>query len=89
MYGLYMDYIKDNDGLINLCKVNQISSKTLDENNNNIISTQNYIILLFIFMLIGGCTGSTTGGIKIFRIQILFKVIIQQIQKIIRPCHFQ
>jgi len=41
--------------------------------------------LLFIFMLIGGCTGSTTGGIKIFRIQILFKVIAQQIQKIIRP----
>ena len=25
--------------------------------------------LLFIFMLVGGCTGSTTGGIKIFRIQ--------------------
>jgi trk system potassium uptake protein len=43
------------------------------------------ISLLFIFMLIGGCTGSTTGGIKIFRIQILFKVIIQQIQKVIRP----
>jgi len=43
------------------------------------------ISLLFIFMLIGGCTGSTTGGIKIFRIQILFKVILQQIQKIIRP----
>jgi trk system potassium uptake protein len=41
--------------------------------------------LLFIFMLVGGCTGSTTGGIKIFRIQILFKVIIQQIQKVIRP----
>jgi trk system potassium uptake protein TrkH len=36
-------------------------------------------------MLVGGCTGSTTGGIKIFRIQILFKVIIQQIQKVIRP----
>jgi trk system potassium uptake protein TrkH len=43
------------------------------------------ISLLFIFMLIGGCTGSTTGGIKIFRIQILFKVILQQIQKILRP----
>ena len=43
------------------------------------------ISLLFIFMLIGGCTGSTTGGIKIFRIQILFKVILQQIQKVIRP----
>ena len=41
--------------------------------------------LLFIFMFIGGCTGSTTGGIKIFRLQILFKVIIQQIKKIFRP----
>lgn len=55
-------------------------------------STENFskwggfaIGLLFIFMLVGGCTGSTTGGIKIFRIQILFKVIIQQIQKVIRP----
>jgi len=53
-------------------------------------STENFskwggfaIGLLFIFMLVGGCTGSTTGGIKIFRIQILFKVIIQQIQKVI------
>jgi len=43
------------------------------------------ISLLFIFMLIGGCTGSTTGGIKIFRIQILWKVMLQQIQKVIRP----
>ena len=55
-------------------------------------STENFskwggfaIGLLFILMLVGGCTGSTTGGIKIFRIQILFKVIIQQIQKVIRP----
>ena len=43
------------------------------------------ISMLFIFMLIGGCTGSTTGGIKIFRIQILWQVILQQIQKVIRP----
>ena len=43
------------------------------------------ITLLFIFMFIGGCTGSTTGGIKIFRLQILFKVTIQQIKKIIKP----
>ena len=28
--------------------------------------------LFLIMMLIGGCTGSTTGGIKVFRIQILF-----------------
>ena len=43
------------------------------------------ISMLFILMLIGGCTGSTTGGIKIFRIQILWQVILQQIQKVIRP----
>ncbi len=43
------------------------------------------ISLLFIFMFIGGCTGSTTGGIKIFRLQILFSVITQQIKKIIKP----
>tara|TARA_B100000686_G_C16710493_1_gene928828 strand:- start:86 stop:1471 length:1386 start_codon:yes stop_codon:yes gene_type:complete len=43
------------------------------------------VTLLFIFMFIGGCTGSTTGGIKIFRLQILFKVINQQIKKIIKP----
>ena len=36
-------------------------------------------------MFVGGCTGSTTGGIKIFRLQILFKVIVQQIKKIIKP----
>ena len=28
--------------------------------------------LFLIMMLIGGCTGSTTGGIKVFRIQIFF-----------------
>ena len=43
------------------------------------------ISMLFIFMLVGGCTGSTTGGIKIFRIQILWQVMLQQIQKVIRP----
>ena len=43
------------------------------------------IALLFIFMFIGGCTGSSTGGIKIFRLQILFSVITQQIKKIIKP----
>ena len=40
---------------------------------------------LFILMFIGGCTGSTTGGLKIFRILIISKIIFQQIKKIIRP----
>ena len=36
-------------------------------------------------MFIGGCAGSTTCGIKIFRVQILFRFIINQLKKIIYP----
>ena len=36
-------------------------------------------------MFIGGCAGSTTCGIKIFRVQILFKFISIQLKKIIYP----
>ena len=36
-------------------------------------------------MLIGGCTGSTTGGIKIFRLQILFLIIVKELKKINSP----
>ena len=36
-------------------------------------------------MLIGGCAGSTTCGIKIFRIQILYSFISIQLKKIIYP----
>ena len=38
-----------------------------------------------IMMLIGGCSGSTTGGLKIFRIQILYSFISNQLKKIIYP----
>jgi len=36
-------------------------------------------------MFIGGCAGSTTCGIKIFRFQILGLFILNQIKKIIYP----
>ena len=36
-------------------------------------------------MFIGGCAGSTTGGIKIFRLQILFRGAITQIKKLTHP----
>ena len=42
---------------------------------------------MMIIMFIGGCGGSTTGGIKIFRLQILFRGAISQIKKInSTPC---
>jgi trk system potassium uptake protein TrkH len=43
-------------------------------------------LIFFLFlMFIGGCAGSTACGIKIFRIQLLFLFIKNQIKKIIYP----
>tara|TARA_A100001011_G_scaffold321264_1_gene342186 strand:- start:1376 stop:2821 length:1446 start_codon:yes stop_codon:yes gene_type:complete len=43
-------------------------------------------LIFFIFlMFIGGCAGSTTCGIKVFRIQILILFIKNQIKKLIYP----
>ena len=43
------------------------------------------LILFLILMFIGGCAGSTTCGIKIFRIQILYSFVINNLKKIIYP----
>ena len=43
------------------------------------------LILFLGLMFIGGCAGSTTCGIKIFRIQILYSFISNQLKKIIYP----
>ncbi len=43
-------------------------------------------LIFFIFlMFVGGCAGSTTCGIKVFRLQILFIFIKNQIKKLIYP----
>ena len=43
------------------------------------------LIIFLILMFIGGCAGSTTCGVKIFRVQILFLFISTQLKKIIYP----
>ena len=43
------------------------------------------ITIFLALMFIGGCAGSTTCGIKIFRIQILYLFILNQLKKIIYP----
>ncbi len=46
----------------------------------------NFPLMFFlILMFIGGCAGSTTCGIKIFRVQILYLFIKNQLKKIIYP----
>ena len=43
-------------------------------------------LIIFIgLMFIGGCAGSTTCGIKIFRFQILYLFVLNQLKKIIYP----
>ena len=43
------------------------------------------LIFFLILMFIGGCAGSTTCGIKIFRVQILYHFLVNQLKKIIYP----
>ena len=46
----------------------------------------NFPLLFFlILMFIGGCAGSTACGIKIFRIQLLYHFLLNQLKKIIYP----
>ncbi|MBE2896998.1 TrkH family potassium uptake protein [Pasteurellaceae bacterium HPA106] len=63
----------------------------------NIMSTTGYTLvdfdtwtstttLVFAFaFLLGGCSGSTAGGIKIFRFQIIFTLLKREIKKLIHP----
>jgi trk system potassium uptake protein TrkH len=43
------------------------------------------LFFFIILMFIGGCAGSTTCGIKIFRVQILYLFLINELKKIIYP----
>ena len=46
----------------------------------------NYASVLFlILMFIGGCAGSTTGGLKVFRFQILFKYLNLHLKRMLQP----
>ncbi|MCX7338008.1 MAG: TrkH family potassium uptake protein [Alphaproteobacteria bacterium] len=43
------------------------------------------IIIFFLLSFIGGCTGSTTGGIKIFRFQVLFALTRTHLMQLRKP----
>lgn len=43
------------------------------------------VILIFFLMVVGGCAGSTTCGIKIFRFQVLYAVTMAQLRQLIHP----
>ena len=41
--------------------------------------------IIFILMFIGGCAGSTAGGIKVSRIVLLFKLISNEVKRMLHP----
>ena len=43
------------------------------------------VAALFFLMCVGGCTGSTSGGIKIFRFTVLHAIAKNQIARLVRP----
>lgn len=43
------------------------------------------VAMFFMLTVVGGCTGSTSGGIKVFRLQILFYTAHAQIKRLIQP----
>lgn len=43
------------------------------------------LAIAFIVTFLGGCSGSTSGGIKTFRLQILWEMVKQQVRKLMAP----
>ncbi len=43
------------------------------------------LTLLFLLMFVGGCSGSTTGGLRIFRIQVMLALVRAQLRKVPQP----
>ena len=43
------------------------------------------VAALFFLMCVGGCTGSTSGGVKIFRLIVLHAIARNQIARLLRP----
>nr|WP_281502859.1 TrkH family potassium uptake protein [Ancylobacter crimeensis] len=41
--------------------------------------------LYFLLLFIGGCTGSTTGGLKVFRLAIAGSALVQHLKRIVYP----
>lgn len=46
---------------------------------------QPIVLLAIALMFVGGCTGSTAGGIKMFRLLILWRVCLHKLRSFVRP----
>ena len=55
------------------------------ENNNYDLWGMLFIIPTMVMMIIGGCAGSTSGGIKMVRVIVIFKMIRNALKELIHP----
>jgi len=54
--------------------------------HSNIGHWGGYAITMFLFLMaIGGCAGSTSCGVKIFRLQVLYSIIKVQVKRLLHP----
>ena len=82
---------------LSLNKTTQLDLRSISFNVISILTGTGYVnaqfdnwggfpLILFLgLMFVGGCAGSTTCGIKIFRLQILYSFVSTQLKKIIYP----
>lgn len=42
-------------------------------------------VLIVVIMMVGGCSGSTSGSLKVIRFIIIFKIIAKELQKLVHP----
>ena len=42
-------------------------------------------VTLVLLMFVGGCAGSTAGGIKVIRVIVVFRTILQDIFRMVHP----
>lgn len=43
------------------------------------------VMVFFYLMFVGGCSGSTAGGLKIFRLQVAYILLRQQLRRLVHP----
>lgn len=61
--------------------ISAITTTGLDFSNSYVQSN----MVLILLAIVGGCSGSTAGGIKIFRIQVIYAILKNHIRKTIKP----
>ena len=87
---LYLLFNNDSDLIIEKIRIASFNVVSILSGtgyvNNDFSLWGKFPLIFFLFlMFIGGCAGSTACGIKIFRFQLLFLFINNQIKKIIYP----